>query len=128
MIRNLVPQFKKARLFCIFLLLPTLLFSQTKIALVLGVNEYDLLSPLKAAVNDSEKIASYYGGLGFKVVLQNDRQACLTSSGPSRTSPTLPATRAFPSWCSSSRAMAFRSRVRIFSASPRPSYRIGPAC
>ncbi len=74
MIRNLVPQFKKARLFCIFLLLPTLLFSQQKIALVLGVNEYDLLSPLKAAVNDSEKIASYYGGLGFKVVLQNDRQ------------------------------------------------------
>jgi hypothetical protein len=45
-----------------------------RFAVVVGIDAYDLLSSLKAGVNDAEKIASYYQGLGFKVWLMTDRQ------------------------------------------------------
>jgi uncharacterized caspase-like protein len=45
-----------------------------KCAVIIGVNKYDQLAALQAGVNDAEKIAAYYGGIGFKVWLLDDRQ------------------------------------------------------
>jgi uncharacterized caspase-like protein len=55
-------------------LLASLAAAQDKLAVVIGVNNYDTLSGLKAGVNDAEKIAAYYNGIGFKVWLIDDRQ------------------------------------------------------
>ncbi|MGL1893661.1 MAG: caspase family protein [Spirochaetaceae bacterium] len=43
-------------------------------AIIVGVNDYEILTDLQAGVNDAEKMASYYDGLGFKVWLMSDRQ------------------------------------------------------
>ncbi|MFZ4615434.1 MAG: caspase family protein [Rectinemataceae bacterium] len=45
-----------------------------KCAVIIGVNKYDQLAALQAGVNDAEKIAAYYSGIGFKVWLLDDRQ------------------------------------------------------
>ena len=56
----------------LFILIP--LTAQDRCALVVGVNDYDVLSDLQAGVNDAEKIASYYSGLGFRTWLITDRR------------------------------------------------------
>jgi uncharacterized caspase-like protein len=50
------------------------LSAQDKLAVIVGVNKYDQLTSLRAGVNDAEKIAAYYAGIGFKVWLVDDRQ------------------------------------------------------
>ncbi len=65
----------KFRLYLVSLLfLTTSLFASNKLAIIVGVNDYDVLTDLEAGVNDAEKMASYYKGLGFKVWLMSDRQ------------------------------------------------------
>lgn len=49
--------------------------SGEKVALVIGVNQYDILTNLKASVNDAELVAAYYKGLGFRVWMLDDRQS-----------------------------------------------------
>lgn len=48
--------------------------SVERVALVIGVNQYDMMSDLKASVNDAELMAAYYKGLDFKVWTLDDRQ------------------------------------------------------
>jgi uncharacterized caspase-like protein len=49
-------------------------FAGEKLALVVGINEYDMLAKLNAAVNDAERISAYYSNLGFRVWTLSDRQ------------------------------------------------------
>lgn len=61
-------------LLVIIFFLSAFLEASDKYAIIIGINDYDLLSDLKAGVNDAERIKEYYKDLGFKVWLISDNQ------------------------------------------------------
>lgn len=58
---------------CLWLAGATFALAERRVALVLGVEDYEILRPLENPVNDARAVESMLEGLGFEVFLETDR-------------------------------------------------------